>query len=76
VWTVAIRSDERTCQGLQFSYGVAPVHKTRPPGEWNGHVARWVEAHGLEGDLVVLTQGPSQRHPEANPGMEIIDLGK
>jgi hypothetical protein len=29
----------------------------------------------LEGNLVILTEGPSRRHPEANNRMEIIDLG-
>jgi pyruvate kinase len=28
----------------------------------------------MEGDLVVLTEGPSTKHPEANNRMEIIDL--
>jgi pyruvate kinase len=32
-------------------------------------------AHEVEGNLVVLTEGPSSKHPEANHRMEIIDLG-
>ncbi len=31
-------------------------------------------AHEIEGNLVVLTEGPSSKHPEANHRMEIIDL--
>lgn len=74
VWIVAVSSHERTCQQLQFSFGVMPVHETLPPDDWNTYVERWVGDHELEGDLVVLTQGPSERHPEANHRMEIIDL--
>ena len=28
----------------------------------------------MEGNLVILTEGPSVRHPEANNRMEIIEL--
>ena len=34
----------------------------------------WLERHQLTGDLAVLTEGPSTRHPEAHNRMEIIDL--
>ena len=74
VWIVAVSSDERTCQHLQFSFGVMPVHETDHPDEWNVYVEQWVRDHELDGDLVVLTQGPSAKHPEANHRMEIIDL--
>jgi len=30
----------------------------------------------VEGNLVVLTEGPSMRHPQANNRMEIIDLSR
>ena len=34
----------------------------------------WLGSHGLDGELVILTEGPSSKHPEANNRMEIIDL--
>jgi pyruvate kinase len=74
VWIVAVCSEETTCKQLQFSSGVYPVHETEGPENWNSYVANWVREHGLEGDLVILTEGPSPRHPEANHRMEIIDL--
>jgi pyruvate kinase len=74
VWIVAVSSDERTCQHLQFSFGVMPVHETDHPDEWNTYVEQWVRDHDLEGNLVVLTQGPSPKNPGANHRMEIIDL--
>ena len=75
VWIVAVSSQEATCQQLQFSYGVFPAHEPEHPDDWNGYVREWLRAHDVEGDLVVLTEGPSSKRPEANNRMEIISLG-
>jgi len=74
VWIAAVSSQESTCQGLQFSYGVYPVHEPEHPEDWKGFIRQWLQTHGVEGDLVILTEGPSSKHPEANNRMEIIDL--
>ena len=74
VWIAAVSADEATCQGLQFSYGVSPVHAPEPTEDWNVFARRWVESEGLEDGLVVLTEGPSIDHPDANHRLEIIDL--
>jgi pyruvate kinase len=76
VWIVGVSSEQATCQGLQFSYGVHPVHVAEHPEDWNGFAREWVQRHGVEGNLVVLTEGPSSKHPEANNRMELIDLGR
>jgi pyruvate kinase len=74
VWIAGVSSVEATCQGLQFSYGVYPVHEPDHPENWNAFAKEWLESQGVEGDIVVLTEGPSTRHPDANNRMEIIDL--
>ena len=74
VWIAAVSSDEGTCQELQFSYGVHPLHVPETVEDWNLFARDWVQSHGLEGDLVILSAGPSPEHPEANNRMEIIDL--
>ena len=74
VWIAAVSSEEGTCQKLQFSYGVHPLHAPETVENWNIFARDWVQAHGLEGDLVILSAGPSPEHPEANNRMEIIDL--
>jgi len=74
VWIAAVSSQETTCQGLQFSYGVYPVHESEHPEDWNAFARQWLRKHGVEGDLVILTEGPSSKHPETNNRMEIIDL--
>jgi pyruvate kinase len=74
VWIVAVSSQEATCQALQFSYGVHPVHEAEQPESWTDYARKWVEDHGVEGDLVILTEGPSSKHPEANHRMELVEL--
>ncbi len=74
VWVVAVSSQETTCQQLQFSYGVHPVHEPDHPESWDTYVRTWIEAHELEGTLAILTEGPSSKYPGANHRLEIIDL--
>jgi len=73
-WIVAVSSLESTCQGLQFSYGVIPVCEPDHPEDWKSYTRQWLDRNGIGGDLVLLTEGPSSKHPEANHRMEIIDL--
>jgi pyruvate kinase len=73
-WTVAVSSEETTCQRLQFSYGVYPVHEPDHPEDWNAFIRNWLQAHEVEGNLVILTEGPSRKRPDTNNRMEIIDL--
>jgi pyruvate kinase len=75
VWIVAVSSHEVTCQNLQFSYGVYPVCEKDHPENWKSYVKEWLQRNGIPGDIVVLTEGPSRKHPDANHRMEIIDLG-
>ncbi len=74
VWIAGVSSREAACQDLQFSYGVYPVHEPDHPEDWKAYVREFLVAHGLDGNLVVLTEGPSAKHPEGNNRMEIIDL--
>ena len=74
VWIIAVSSQEATCRNLQFSYGVYPVHEKDHPDQWKPYVKEWLQHHNIPGDFVVLTEGPSTKHPDANHRMEIIDL--
>jgi pyruvate kinase len=76
VWIIGVSSQENTCQRLQFSYGVYPVHELEHPEDWKSFIREWLRTHEVEGNIVVLTEGPSPKHPEANNRMEIIDLGR
>jgi len=74
VWIAAVSPLERTCQCLQFSYGVYPIHEPDHPENWNAYIREWLRTHDVEGNLAILTEGPSSKHPETNNRMEIIDL--
>jgi pyruvate kinase len=74
VWIAAVTSSEQTCSNLVFSYGVHPVCEPVHPEDWDSYVRSWLERHELTGDVAILTEGPSTKHPEAHNRMEIIDL--
>ncbi len=74
VWIIGVSSQEATCQGLQFSYGVHPWHEPDHPEDWQTYVRRCLNVLEITGDFAVLTEGPSSMHPEANNRMELIDL--
>ena len=74
IWVVAVSPQETTCRQLQFSSGVYPIHEPRTPDKWNTYVKKSVSALGFEGNIVILTEGPSPKHPETSHRVEIIDL--
>ena len=74
VWIVGVSSQEATCQRLQFTYGVYPVCAQNHPEDWKAFARDWLRNHGIEGDLVIVTEGPSSKHPETNNRIEIVDL--
>jgi len=74
VWITAVSSQKKTIQDLMFSYGVWPIHQPDHPEDWRSWTKNWLQSNEISGDLVVLTEGPSTRHPGRNNRMEIIDL--
>lgn len=74
IWIAAVSRHEKTCQRLQFSYGVYPVHETNHPEDWEDFARNWLDVHSIPGRLVVVAEGPSTKHPEGNHRMELIDL--
>jgi len=74
VWITAVSSQEKTCQDLMFSYGVFPVCEKDHPDRWRDWCRRWCDRQQMTARYVVLTEGPSRKHPDRNNRMEIIDL--
>lgn len=74
VWIIAVSSFAQTCQNLVFSSGVYPVCESEHPEDWDKYVRKWLRSHEMTGDIAILTEGPSSKHPETNNRMEIIDL--
>ncbi len=75
VWIIGISSSQRTCQGLIFSSGVYPVFNEDHPKDFTPFVRAWLKQYGLQGDIALLTEGPSTKHPDTNNRMEIINVG-
>lgn len=76
VWVVAVCRSRIVCQNLQFSYGVYPMHEANHPEDWNAFARDWLNVHGVQGNLAVVTEGPSINHPEGNNRMELLDLSR
>ena len=74
VWITAVSASEKTCQELMFSFGVLPVHEVDHPENWRRWAQAWLTSKNVEVKLVVLTEGPSEKRPDRNNRMEIIDL--
>ena len=73
-WITALSPNEETCQALQFSYGVQPVHVDQDRPDWNTFTRQWLASHGITRGLALLTQGPSRQNVCANHRMEILEL--
>jgi pyruvate kinase len=41
-----------------------PVHEPEHPEDWRSFIREWLHAHEVGGNIVVLTEGPSPKHPE------------
>ena len=73
-WIIAVSSQESTCQWLTFTYGIHPLHELDHPDNWKEYVRNFLQEFEVPGNIVLLTEGPSSRHPEANNRLELIDL--
>ena len=74
VWIAGVSPHDVTCHGLQFSYGVSPVHAPERCRDWNAFARCWVRSEALPEGLIVLTAGSSCCTLQTNPRLEIIDL--
>jgi pyruvate kinase len=75
-WVVAVSTSASACQRLVFTWGVWPVEVPERPEDWRSFTRAWLAEHGIEGRLVLVTEGPSPRHPDANDRIEILDLSR
>jgi pyruvate kinase len=75
VWITALSSDERTCQSLQFSYGVFPIKVDNDLEEWTPFLRGWFREQQINEGIALLAQGPSPEHPCSNHRLDFIDLG-
>lgn len=74
VWITAFSASERTCQSLQFSYGVYPVKVDSELAEWTPFFREWFREQQQNEGVAVLAQGPSPEYPCGNHRIEFMDL--
>jgi pyruvate kinase len=74
VWIVAPSTDPAVCQGLAFSYGIHPVDLAEDPPDWRDYAERWLPAHDLPAERVMLVAGPSPQNPNANHRIELMRI--
>ncbi len=73
-WIYAVSPSEKTCQDLLFSYGIFPILHEEHPHSWSNFAQEMVTRYSIEGNYMVVTEGPSPAHPQTNHRMEIIDI--
>jgi len=73
-WIVAISLSDKTCQELEFSYGVYPVFEPVRAEHWSCYVVDWMEKKGFEKGLALLTEGADTKKKRDTTLIEIIDL--
>jgi pyruvate kinase len=76
VWIVAMSHDADVCQGLEFSYGVQPVHIPKDPENWRDFARAWLREYKTQGRIAMLVAGPSEKNPEANHRIEFMRVGE
>ena len=75
VWIAAVSQEAASCHGLQFSYGVSPVHTPENPADWSTFARGWVQREELAEGLVVLMEISFRNQLQTNLRLEIINLG-
>ncbi|MEJ5377329.1 MAG: pyruvate kinase [bacterium] len=72
-WVVAVSSSHETFEALCLSRGIHPVWEPKHPEDWKNYIRKWLEQKGIPHGLVILTEGPSSLHPQANHRVEILE---
>jgi pyruvate kinase len=79
-WIVAPSQSLSTCQRLQFSYGVYPVHVPTPEtlnqrDKRRSLIGAWLRRHEIDEGLVLLVERDSSFSARDTKRIDIIDLG-
>ncbi|MCB9420510.1 MAG: pyruvate kinase [Ardenticatenaceae bacterium] len=73
-WIVGICLDEKTCQRLQFMYGIYPVYIRANPISWPHFAQSWLAERQIDGDLVLVIEGGGTMKAGDTTRLDIIDL--
>jgi pyruvate kinase len=73
-WIVAVSLYEKTCQQLQFCYGVHPEYITSNPLSWPHYAQDWLAKCGLSKQLAMVIEGGGTLKAGDTTRIDIIDL--
>jgi pyruvate kinase len=73
-WIIGICLDEKTCQRLQFMYGIHPIHITTNPISWPHFAQSWLAEHQIDGALVLVIEGGGTVKAGDTTRLDIIDM--
>jgi pyruvate kinase len=71
---VALSVSEKTCQDLQFSYGVEAMQVAQRPQSWAGFALDWTRRHDCSASRVLLTEGTSAQKAGGRTRIEVLHL--
>jgi pyruvate kinase len=71
---IGVSAVRETCRQLALSYGVEPVHVEERPEDWRDFAKAWLERRECPGGLVLVKEGPSPKHPDANHRLELLEV--
>lgn len=74
MWIVAFSPEERTCQNLQFTWGVWTVHTPKQPESWVDYVRAWGKDFAVDGSLAILTEGAGTLRSHGAIRTDILNL--
>lgn len=74
VWIIAVSPNEKTCQQLQFTFGVYPLHQAKRPSSWENFARDILQKFQLEPHILLLIQSFASARQGGSNHIEIIDL--
>jgi pyruvate kinase len=72
-WITAVSRSERTCQGLQLTYGVHALHCPDPPAGWHEFARSHFRARGPDQGGIIMVEGAVPGQAGGTNRLEIID---
>jgi len=74
IWILAASPSPKTCQELMFSYGVWPIESKDHPADWTDFSKEYIKRLGLEGNGVLIVEGPSPVNPDKHHKIEVVNF--
>ncbi|MFQ5972285.1 MAG: pyruvate kinase [Alphaproteobacteria bacterium] len=73
-WITAVSRSEKTCQDLQFSYGVHAVHQPERPSSWRDFAESYFGGDEDGTRKILMTEGATAGAEGGTNRLEIIDI--